>query len=100
VTVNLKCLCGSGPFIKPTVHVALSSHACHACIGLVPRVCDSRGFDGRNDPHSEYEGFLWGRIPACYVTKVAPRKAKKVIAQGKSTFDERFVLHHVACFSI
>ena len=39
--------------------------------------------------------FRRGRIPRCYVTKFAPRKALYLIAWGKLTFDERVVLHRV-----
>ena len=38
---------------------------------------------------------LFLRILGCYVTKFAPRKALKLFASGKLTFDERAVLHRV-----
>jgi len=44
----------------------------------------------------EYAGFV-GRNFDRHVTKFAPRKALKLIASGKLTFDERVVLHRADC---
>jgi len=47
-------------------------------------------------PLGGLRGVRSGCFLGCYVTKCAPHKALKLIMRGKSTFDERLVLHRVA----
>ena len=45
----------------------------------------------------DFEGFFISKFEV-HVTKIAPQKAQKLIAWGKLTFDERFVVHRVEVY--
>ena len=50
----------------------------------------------RAGPHGGVRGFRPPSNTGCYVTTVAPHKARKLIARGTLTFDEKVVPHRVA----